>query len=243
VQWSKKRHPFVPEADPASGALGMMTLNTSAVLPLQPGTWYYRVRGYDYSLPENAQAMSWSEPQKVVVSRPIFTVVRTTAAARRTVRTLSSAAAGLSIQVPRSFRVASRTTAARGPAPRPLGPRGARVRLSARDLTTGAALFVQTAPERGSSSHSAWVRRAIASAKAAPGRVGAVRCGRVSLPAAAGVRCTLTTRGSGGTSAAVLLFLQHRNVTYTLTYAGSTARRAFDAGRFDAAARTLRFTA
>ena len=54
VQWSKTRRPFVLETDPATGALGMMTLNTSAILPLAPGTWYYRVRGYNYSLPTGA---------------------------------------------------------------------------------------------------------------------------------------------------------------------------------------------
>jgi hypothetical protein len=31
-------------------------------------------------------------------------------------------------------------------------------------------------------------------------------------------------------------------VTYTLTYAGKTAKRSTDAGRFAAAARTLRFS-
>lgn len=240
VQWSKKRQPFVPETDPASGALGMMTLNTSAILPLEPGTWYYRVRGYDYSLPESAQAMSWSEPQKVVVTRPTFTVVRASGQAKT--RTLSSVSAGVSIQVPRSFRAGARTTSARTATLRPLGPRSARLRLSARDLATGAALFVQTSPDRSSSSHASWVRRAISTARQAPGRTGVARCNRVSLPAAAAVRCTLTTRAGGTRSAAVLLFLQHRNVTYTLTYAGSVGKRAADAARFAAAARTLRFT-
>jgi hypothetical protein len=243
VQWSRTRQPFVPATDPASGALGMMTLNTSAVLPLQPGTWYYRVRGYDYSLPQTAQAMSWSDPQKVVATRPVFAVVRSSASkGTQKTRTLSSASAGLTLDVPSSVRLGSRTTAGSGVRLHPLGPRSARLRLAARDSATGAALFVQTAPDRISSSHSAWVRKVAAAARLAPGRTGAVKCFRISLAAGAGVRCTLTVRSGSTRSAAVLLMLQHRGVTYTLTYVGKLASRKLDAARFAAAARTLRFT-
>jgi hypothetical protein len=77
VQWSKKAYPFKPEPDPEnSNAPGTMTLGTAAVLPLSPGTWYYRVRGFDYQLPTNAQQMSWSDPAKIVVAKPKFRVVR-----------------------------------------------------------------------------------------------------------------------------------------------------------------------
>ena len=242
VQWSKTREPFVAAADPASGALGMMTLNTSAVLPLEPGTWYYRVRGYDYSLPQGAQAMSWSNPQKVVATRPVFSVVGSSSSVRKT-RTLSSASAGLRLEVPASFKVDSRSTARSASGPRPLGQPSARLRLTATDSATGATLFVQTSPDRVSSSHSAWVRKVVAGAKRAPGRVGAVSCGQVSLAAGAGVRCALTVQSAGTRRAAVLLLLQHRNVTYALTYVGSPAKRGTDSARFSAAARSLRFTA
>ena len=40
----------------------------------------------------------------------------------------------------------------------------------------------------------------------------------------------------------MLLLLQHRNVTYTLSYVGTLAKRGTDAARFGAAARSLRFT-
>jgi hypothetical protein len=76
VQWSKKRAPFAPEPNPQnSGAHGTMTLGTAAVLPLTPGTWYYRVRGFNYSLPTNAQQMSWSNPAKIVVAKPQYKLV------------------------------------------------------------------------------------------------------------------------------------------------------------------------
>ncbi len=52
-----------------------LTLATSLVLNLKPGTWYYRVRGYDYNLPTGAQEMAWSKPTKIVVAAPKFHVI------------------------------------------------------------------------------------------------------------------------------------------------------------------------
>ena len=76
VQWSKTRYPFKPEPNPQNqNALGTMTLGTSVVLPLSAGTWYYRVRGFNYTLPTGAQQMSWSDPAKIVVAKPKFKVV------------------------------------------------------------------------------------------------------------------------------------------------------------------------
>jgi len=76
VQWSKTQYPFKPEPDPENAnAPGTMTLGTAAVLPLTPGTWFYRVRGFNYSLPTNAQQMAWSDPAKIVVAKPKFKVV------------------------------------------------------------------------------------------------------------------------------------------------------------------------
>jgi hypothetical protein len=74
VQWSKRRYPFTPEPDTRTGALGCMTVSTSTVLPLLPGTWYYRVRGISYSLPTGAQQMGWSETVRVVVAKPVFRI-------------------------------------------------------------------------------------------------------------------------------------------------------------------------
>jgi hypothetical protein len=68
VQWGKKAYPFTARGK-------QLTFNTSLVMPLKPGTWYYRVRGYDYNLPTGAQEMAWSAPVKVVVARPKFRIV------------------------------------------------------------------------------------------------------------------------------------------------------------------------
>jgi hypothetical protein len=73
VQWSKTRAPFKPEQTPAGP--GILAWGTSAVLPLTPRTWYYRVRGFDFSLPTGAQQMAWSDPSRIVVAKPKFKVV------------------------------------------------------------------------------------------------------------------------------------------------------------------------
>jgi hypothetical protein len=52
-----------------------MAVTTSAVLPVGPGTWYYRVRGYDFSLPTGVQQMSWSDPVKIVVAKAKFKIL------------------------------------------------------------------------------------------------------------------------------------------------------------------------
>ena len=75
VQWSKTQYPFTPESYPGNKSYkGFMTATTSAVLPVGPGTWWYRVRGYDYSLPTGVQQMAWSDPAKLIVARPTFKV-------------------------------------------------------------------------------------------------------------------------------------------------------------------------
>lgn len=74
VQWSHNGYPFVPRTDSRTGVRGFLTFSTSAVLPLSPGTWYYRVRGFDYNLPTGAQQMAWSSPAEIVVTAPKFRV-------------------------------------------------------------------------------------------------------------------------------------------------------------------------
>lgn len=69
VQWGRTRYPFKPDAK------GYLTTATSLVLPVGPGAWYYRVRGFNYSLPTGSQQMSWSDPAKLVVAKPTFEIV------------------------------------------------------------------------------------------------------------------------------------------------------------------------
>jgi hypothetical protein len=73
IQWSKKAYPFTPEGS-------IMTSSTATVPPLTVGTWFYRVRGFDYNLPTGAQQLSWSDPEQLSVAKPTFKI---TAAAPR----------------------------------------------------------------------------------------------------------------------------------------------------------------
>jgi hypothetical protein len=75
VQWSKTAYPFKAEVVPGGSSKGMIAITTSAVLPVGPGTWYYRVRGYDFSLPTGVQQMSWSDPVKIVVAKAKFKIL------------------------------------------------------------------------------------------------------------------------------------------------------------------------
>jgi hypothetical protein len=68
VQWSKSSNPWRPVGS-------LMTAATSSLLPLEPGTWYYRVRGYNYSLLKRPQ-MAWSAPTALKVAKPTFAVVK-----------------------------------------------------------------------------------------------------------------------------------------------------------------------
>jgi len=65
VQWSKKAYPWRPEGN-------LFTFSTSANLPLKPGSWSYRVRGIDLSLPTGAAQMTWSDKLSLVIAKPKF---------------------------------------------------------------------------------------------------------------------------------------------------------------------------
>ena len=69
VQWSPKLYPW-------KTAGTQFTWGTSLTLPLSPGTWYYRVRGLDFLMAGSKPQMSWSDPVRLVVTKPRFRVVR-----------------------------------------------------------------------------------------------------------------------------------------------------------------------
>ena len=68
VQWSKSGNPFKPVGS-------IKTPATSALLPLSPGVWHYRVRGFNSLLPKRPQ-MAWSSPTAIRISAPTFRVVK-----------------------------------------------------------------------------------------------------------------------------------------------------------------------
>jgi len=64
---------------PWKATIQQQTHATSLVLPLnknQDGTWYYRVRGVNPNLPNNAQTMSWSRPVPIRITGDVFTVAK-----------------------------------------------------------------------------------------------------------------------------------------------------------------------
>ncbi len=68
IQWSKSANPWRPLGSLVTGA-------TSSLLPLEPGSWYYRVRGYNHSFLKRPE-MAWSTPTALKVSKPTFSVVK-----------------------------------------------------------------------------------------------------------------------------------------------------------------------
>jgi predicted RecA/RadA family phage recombinase len=68
VQWSTKGYPWKTVGT-------QLTWGTSLTLPLSPGTWYYRVRGLDFLMTGSKPQMSWSDPVRLVVTKPRFRVV------------------------------------------------------------------------------------------------------------------------------------------------------------------------
>lgn len=67
VQWAKHPYPF-------NAAGSKFTYSTSTLLSLKPGIWFYRVRGLNLGQLRNPY-MSWSAPVRVVVARPMFSLV------------------------------------------------------------------------------------------------------------------------------------------------------------------------
>jgi hypothetical protein len=68
VEWSRSGYPWK--------RLGSLrTAATSALLPLSPGSWYYRVRGLNRDAVSRPE-MAWSVPMRLDIAQPVFTVAR-----------------------------------------------------------------------------------------------------------------------------------------------------------------------
>jgi hypothetical protein len=67
IQWSRTAYPW-------KRAGTITTPSTSALLPVTSGTWFYRVRGLNYSLPRKPE-MAWSAPVGIRSAKPVFAVV------------------------------------------------------------------------------------------------------------------------------------------------------------------------
>jgi hypothetical protein len=67
VQWSRTGYPWKAKGTKT-------TFATSAMLTLEPGVWYYRVRGLNYAQAKKPQ-MSWSAPVAIEVAKPTFKIL------------------------------------------------------------------------------------------------------------------------------------------------------------------------
>jgi len=67
-----------------------MTPATSAILPLTIGTWYYRVRGFDYNLPAGTQMLSWSDTEQLALAPPTFKVTAEPRSSKRSFKVVKS---------------------------------------------------------------------------------------------------------------------------------------------------------
>ena len=68
IQVSRSVSPWRAEGTLKTGA-------TSALLPLSPGRWYYRVRGLNPLLPGRPE-MTWSKSVMLRIAKPRFKIVK-----------------------------------------------------------------------------------------------------------------------------------------------------------------------
>ena len=68
VQWAKSGYPWKTLGTATTAA-------TSALLPLTPGRWYYRVRGLNADAVSKPE-MAWSAGVRLDIARPVFAVAR-----------------------------------------------------------------------------------------------------------------------------------------------------------------------
>ena len=225
VQWSKTKYPFTAETAP-SGGLGFMTLSTSAVLPVGPGIWYYRVRGFDYSLPAGAQQMSWSDPAQLVVAKPKFKIVvpatpskaapkkKASAASSVALKTIISA--GFSMGVPSGW---VKTTL----------PDSVATFVYA-DRTTGTNVVEVTGTGRGSRTTAQWESDLKSELTSALGVTPTATL--VTLPAGPAVRLSFTHPVGGKSVTQVQYVVDAGETAYTITFTSTPSRYVVDAPTF-----------
>jgi hypothetical protein len=68
LQWAKSGYPWKTLGTTTTAA-------TSALLPLTPGRWYYRVRGLNTDAVSKPE-MAWSVPVRIDIAKPVFAIAR-----------------------------------------------------------------------------------------------------------------------------------------------------------------------
>jgi hypothetical protein len=217
VQWSKTAYPFQPENDPAGGGKGFLTTSTSAVLQVGPGVWWYRVRGFDYSLPTGAQQMSWSAPAKLVVAAPKFKVVGGSASSSSKPKSVASPAAGMKRAAGDGFHMDVPT----GWVSRSVSD--SLISFAYWDRVTRTNVNVVRGSGRAGRTFAAWkndLSKEIASTGAT------VSASVVTLPAGRAVRLTFSQKVNGVLVDGVQYVLDAGSVAYTVTFVASASKYA-----------------
>jgi hypothetical protein len=212
VQWGRSLYPWKTEGS-------LSTAGTSALLeqggasPV-PGTWYYRVRGVDPFSAGPLKQMTWSDPVKILVARPVYKVVgklptvpKKKADGKQAFKTWVQA--GFAVSSPVSWSGADRSNAAatlkaRGGA-RLLLRRQLQGLASGRsgltfltydpaDPNRATGVGVSTFTQALDHSRAAFVQSARRVIRAIPGLVGSSVCVQVKVAAGPALRCDYSYR-------------------------------------------------
>jgi hypothetical protein len=208
IEWSASNDPFV-----ATG--NMLTTATAAVLPLTTGTWYYRVRGFDYNLPSNAQQMTWSTTEKLIVSKPTFKLVLTkTRAKQAAVPAKKSGYSGVAA----GYKVAKGTGYSMQ-LPTSWKSSGASGFQYTDALAKASAIATISENERAGRTYGAWAD-ALATQLKKSGS-GPVSTAVVQLAAGKGIRLTTTVTNKGVTKSVLEYVVDKGNIEYIVAFSAS----------------------
>lgn len=258
VQWSRTLYPWKT----ADGSI--FTFGTSALLQgqkaLTPGTWWYRVRGLDPYLPGPVKEMSWSDPVRVEIAKPVFAVITPSNPTKKTkpassVKVVKSD--GFAVGVPGGWRWVDRRTLAaelkRNPKLeeqiRPevlaqLADAKSDLRLLGYDTSfNGNAMTVRVSP-LAKHTHAEFLRDLPAGMRKSPELRGAVRCASVRLPAGKGLRCTFRLGRTDGSHLEdeTVYAIDKPGAAFILQFACPAGQRARFAAAYAASAKTFRPT-
>ena len=256
VQWSKTLYPW------KSADKSVFTFGTSALLQgekaLTPGTWWYRVRGLDPYLPGAVKEMSWSDPVRVEIAKPVFSVITPSNPSKKTkpaaaVNVVKSD--GFAVGVPGGWRWVDRRTLAaelkRNPKLkeeiRPevlaqLADAKSDLRLLGYDTSfNGNAMTVRVSP-LGPHTHAQFLRDLPAGMRKSPELRGPVSCTGVTLPAGKGLRCTfrLGQSDKGYVEDETVYAIDKPGAAFILQFACPGGQRARFAAAYAASAKTFR---
>jgi hypothetical protein len=234
VQWSKTQYPFTPEVA-SSGTPGLMTFSTSVVLPVGPGTWWYRVRGFDYSLPTGAQQMSWSDPAKLVVAAPKFAIVPVKTPPKTKVAAKASTTSGLRSTAGNGFTMGVPTGWTHLTIPDSVAT------FIYRNPATHANVVEVTASGRGTRSYAQWAADLKLELASATGAVPSTSV--VTLAAGKAVKLTVTRTSKGTKISQVQYVVDGGSTAYAFTFTTTAVRLAADAPTFAKMIASLRLAA